>query len=781
MKHNFLWFCIVGGLLLSGCASPSSSQPKTVTSVQSDSNLTSEQAATIARLEQFFGQASEPDPQNIPQSKQESPTVIETASAPLQGVAFQAQVTQNNRETPELQQPIPDEDGTVGLNFDNADIYDVTKVVSEVTGKSFIIDQKVQGTVTIFTQTGMTPNQIFDLYKTVLDLNGMEIVQVGNFYKIQEKAGKPSDKLGNLNSLSADDESLVTQVVKLRYIRATDAQEALKKLVPEGKEVLVPDKDRDTLIITDSAANVRKMLAVIEQIDVSEYSSQYFRIFPIKHADLSDLVYDLIQILSLRESAVGTTTLPPATQDEQAQQTIQQPTAQAPVTATSRPVSQLIQPGTKTRIYPVQRLNALAVSTNQPDVIQLVEQWISILDQPSSGSLTEQDQNEPTTYFYPVQYSKASDLAPMLAQLYDETYQPQQQTQQQNQQQNQNQQAQTEPATPTQLSSQRFGNTPIFIADNTNNTIIIKATPLEYAEIQELLKKLDQRPLQVLIDVIIAEVQLNDTDVFGVQGMVLGEGQLTTVGETNAVETTSSTVFQSIMPTDAEGFMFVASAPGRFLMQLRALATENRLKVLSDPHILVRHNEEATINVGDEIPISETTGTGDTAQQNIKYRQTGISLTVKPMINSRGDVVMKIKQEVSDVGQESFGDTKSASFTTRKTDTSVVTQDNHPLIMGGLISDRGVLTRQGVPFFKDIPLLGRIFRYNEQQNRRVELIILVTPRVVRDQDEGWVLTENILTERIQDLEKFFNREETDADRVKRYLKMPFEEDKKTKP
>ena len=215
-------------------------------------------------------------------------------------------------------------------------------------------------------------------------------------------------------------------------------------------------------------------------------------------------------------------------------------------------------------------------------------------------------------------------------------------------------------------------------------------------------------------------------------------------------------------------------------MKLRALATQNRLKVLSDPHILVRHNEEASINVGDEIPISETTGTGDNLQQNVTYRQTGIKLKVRPMINSRGDVVMKIAQEVSDVGQESFGDTGAASFTTRNTETSVVTQDNHPLIMGGLIADRNVTNRQGVPLLKDIPLFGKLFRYNEQQNRRVELIILVTPRVITDQDEGWVMTENILTERIKDLEKFFNREETDTDRVKRYLKMPFEGNGNTK-
>lgn len=801
MKHYLAWFCIIGSLLFSGCASPTtSSQSQTTVTEQANEPLTPEQAATIARFEQFLGQSSDPAPQKTETSAVEHPVEsdAEAASVPYRGTAFQSREIRPAPSTPaELEPPFTqDGAGTVGLNFDNADIYDVTKVVSEITGKSFIIDQKVKGTVTIFTQTGMTPNQIFDLYKTVLDLNGMEIVQVGNFYKIQPKEGKPSDKLGNLaNRLPSDDESLVTQVVKLRYIRAVDAQKALGELVPEGKKVLMyPDKERDTLIITDTAANVRKILAVLEQIDVSEYESQYFQVFPIQHADLADLVNDLIQILSLREKteeAAAAPTPAPAMQEQggQDQQAVQQQpttTTQQNQTETTFPVSQPLRPGTKTHIYPIKRLNALAVSTNQPDVIKLVEQWISILDQAPVNAFGEDDPDKVKTYFYPVQYSKAADLAPILAQVYDETYHPEQTTTQQQNLQNPQQNQQQDPyyyqdqnqqqTTPTLPASQSFGNSKKFIADNTNNTIIIRATPLEYAEIQKLLEKLDQRPLQVLIDVIIAEVQLNDADVFGVQGMVLGEGQVTVGGETNAVETTTSTVFQNIMPTNSEGFMFVASAPGRFLMQLRALATENRLKVLSDPHILVRHNEEATINVGDEIPISETTGTGDNTQQNIKYRTTGIKLKVRPMINSRGDVIMRITQEVSDVGQESFGDTGAASFTTRNTDTSVVTQDNHPLIMGGLIADRVVASEQGVPLLKDIPLLGKLFRYNEQRTRRAELIILVTPRVVKDQDEGWTMTENILDDRIKDLEKFFNREETDADRIKRYLKLPFKDE-----
>ncbi|PIE32250.1 type II secretion system protein GspD [candidate division KSB3 bacterium] len=679
-----------------------------------------------------------------------------------QGVVLQTQIVPEKGIFPAKQD---DEPISVGLNFDNADIYDVTKVVSEITGKSFIIDETVSGTVTVFSETAMTPDQIFDLYETVLDLNGLAIVRVGDFYKIEEKdKAQKRFLIEDSGTRLSTDDRLVTQIVKLRYIQAEDVKTALSTLMPEateGKDIVVyPDEDGDTLIITDLASNVKKILAIIDQIDISRYSDQYFEIFPIEHASLEDLVNDLTEILSLRKTIPESETVP------EVQGTIEE--GAEPEAEPQQPASRIVPPGTRTKLYPITRLNALVVSTNQADVVELVRKWVNILDHPSK--IVEQDDpDEVKTYVYPVQYSTAEDLAPILVDVYAQETQPELPPPTVEEQADQGEQEL--PTIEQDLPS--GGSAPVFIPDTTNNSIIIKATPRQYAEISSLLEDLDKRPLQVLIDVIFAEVELQDTDIFGVQGMLLGQGQVSAGGETNSVETTTETVFQSVFPNDGEGFRFVAAAPGRFLMQLRALATESKFKVLSDPHILVRHNEEATINIGDKIPISETTGTGDNLRQNVTYRTTGIVLTVTPRINTNGDVVMKIEQEVSDVGQESFGDTGAASFTTRNSKTSVVTKDNQPLIMGGLITDRGNESRQGVPLLKDIPGLGKLFRYDEKQSRRQELIILVTPRVVRDPDEGWTLTENVLADRIKRLEEFFNREDTDADKIRRYIKKPF--------
>ncbi len=311
---------------------------------------------------------------------------------------------------------------------------------------------------------------------------------------------------------------------------------------------------------------------------------------------------------------------------------------------------------------------------------------------------------------------------------------------------------------------------PVFIEDPFTNTIIIRSTPMQYAQILSLLEQLDQRPLQVLIDVIIAEVTLTDSDVFGVRGMLQGQDQLTIGGETNTVNATAETVFPGI--AGGTGFNYAVNASGRFLAQIRALATESRVRVLSDPHILVRNNETATINIGDNIPITTVTGEGENIQETVEYLPTGIILTVTPQINIEGDVVMEIEQEVSSPGTKESGDlAPPINKTVAKT--SLIAQDGSPLVIGGLMSSSGSMNHQGVPLLKDIPWLGRLFRYNESQNSRKELIILVMPRVVQTPEQGWNLTDDVLQKRVKQLEQLFNREETDSDKVKQFLRRQF--------
>ncbi len=686
--------------------------------------------------------------------------------------SFQVQVTPADTEQARLRREMDSTQG-VKLNFDNASVYDVTKVVSEITGKSFIIDREVeddQYRVTIFSEELLLPDQVFELYKSALELNGLTVTQVGDFYKITSNTDAQKHYLPLDSGFEPTDEDrLITRIVKLRHVSAGEVKKALSTLVGDGKDIVeYPDENGNTLIIANTAANVRKILSIIREIDISRYIGQYFEIFPIRHAELNDLVNDLTQILSLQEDIVEAPseiapTQTPGTEEQPAQQAQSQ----------QEETVSLVSPGTRTRLHPISRLNALAVSTNNAEVISLVRKWIDILDQPSVAQSAVGLDDSPY-HIYPVRYAKAGELTNLLVQVYDERSQSAEQEEQEGQEEQEEQEeqeGQEDVPAVTPLLGTQDASAPVFIPDEKTNSIIIKATNQQYADILTLLETLDQRPLQVLIDVIIAEITLADNETLGIRSMLFGQDQVSLAGETNTIETTSEIVFEGV--TTGEGFLYTINAPGRFLAELQALATENKLKVLSDPHVLVRNNEDAVINVGERIPIETTTVSGDDRTTSVRYEDTGIILTVTPQINIDGDVVMEIKQQINDVGEKQYGGTNAASFTTREATTIVVTQDGYPLVIGGLIQDRDEVIEKGVPLLKDIPWIGRLFRDTKKENRRTDLFILVTPHVIRTPGQGWNVTNNVLQDSIKDLEKLFNREETDSDKIKQFLRNRF--------
>jgi len=715
---------------------------------------------TDSKIEEFLEALSQEVPKETGVRQEADSSHIDESSAGSLPTSFQ--IIESDIRVPPIderpEQPhSPQAVGTegVGLNFDNADIHDITKIVSEITGKSFIVDRDVEGKVTIYSEKSLSPDQVFELFKSVLEINGLAITQVGDFYKIVKSEDAQRRFLTvDSGAFPAEEDRLVTQIVKLKYVRAKEVKEALGVLTP-SEIIVYPNEEGNTLIITDVASNMRKLLEIIREMDVSQYANQYVEIFPIKHADLEDLINDLYQILSIPGAAgpVEQMAAPPAQPTEPAEPG--EPEEAEP------PSREIVAPGTKTSLFPITRLNALMVSTNNPEVIILVKKWINILDQPSAEEVQEGAVTTgQTNYVYPVKYAKAEKLAEILAQVYAESVEPIQpdQPDQADQQQ------------PSLLPEEDQAPAPVFIPDQTTNSLIIRATPTQYAQINSLLEKLDQRPLQVLIDVIIAEVLLSDSDVFGVKGMLQSQGQLTAGGETNVVNAESETNFPGIVGGD--GFSYVVTAPGRFLAQLRALATESRVKVLSDPHILVQNNQQARINIGDNIPIKTVRGEGENAEETVEYKQTGIILTVTPQINLEGDVVMEIEQEVSSPGTKEAGDiAPPINKTTAKT--FLVTQDGHPLVIGGLISTRDRKSTQGVPLLKDIPLIGRLFRFNEKQSERKELVIIVMPRIVRTPEQGWNLTDDVLQKRVKELEQLFNREDTDPEKLKQFLKKQF--------
>ncbi|MCX8026393.1 MAG: hypothetical protein N3A62_00865 [Thermodesulfovibrionales bacterium] len=401
---------------------------------------------------------------------------------------------------------------------------------------------------------------------------------------------------------------------------------------------------------------------------------------------------------------------------------------------------------------PIYRLNALLVIANTTSQLEYIGKWVQAFDKIFEGA-------KPTVYVYHVQNGKAADLASILQQIYlgaattprtvttaptqrpGTTQQPTP-TQQPAQPTPTPQRAAQTSITPTGQVSLVSELTRIF-ADEITNTLIILATPEDYSNIIETVKKLDIIPRQVIIETLIAEITLSDELRFGLEWSLKTDLKVTNVKPFKRDVILGGDVSYSasgLDPTKLTGFTFLAKdASGIVRAMLQTLASESKLNVIASPHILAADNREARIQIGDQVPVvtSETNVTGTTnIQRTIQYKDTGTILKVRPQINQGGLVSLEINQEVSDYTLKTMYGSEYPVIYKRETSTNVVVQDGETVIIGGLIKDKTDKTQEGLPLLSKIPILGYLFGYTANTNTRTELVILLTPRVVKDQQDA---------------------------------------------
>ena len=283
-------------------------------------------------------------------------------------------------------------------------------------------------------------------------------------------------------------------------------------------------------------------------------------------------------------------------------------------------------------------------------------------------------------------------------------------------------------------------------ADDIANTIIILATRGDYEIIEETIRKIDIQPRQVVIEGLIAQVALTDNMSMGLAWSLKTDVNFSLKPFDNDVNLSgqmgSNAPAPNVTGLSRSGFSFVATdAAGIVRARLEALATESKAKVLAAPHVLVSDNREARIQVGQQVPLvtSSTNVTGTTdIQRTIQYKDIGIILKVKPQVNDSGLVSLEITQEVSSLGPSiSFGDdTEAPTLNKTEATTNLVAQDGQTIIIGGLIRDDSTKDKSGIPYLSSIPLIGWLFGNWSDLSSRTELVILLTPRVIRTQTEA---------------------------------------------
>ena len=648
------------------------------------------------------------------------------------------------------------------FNFDNADVEVVIQAAAEIVGFNYVLAPAARGRkVTIQTIGKIASDDVFNVLLTILDVNGLAAVKSGNLYRIIPKEGASQSSIRTVVGREADPsrsgDEVLTQLVPLKYISAVDAVNLLRPFVPQQGGISA-HRETNLLIITDTAANIRRVLDIVKLLDV-EVAVDELQIIPIRNADAQELAQLLNQMFASGRLRTGAGVVTPGALPPPVPPLPGAP----PLPATSPPAT----PSAGPLIVAERRSNSLVIHARKPEletILKLVEK----LDVDIYGGQR--------VFIYFVENTKAKDLAATLDAIYGRSGRSGVQT--------------TQPRVPSQtlggLPSAGGMTTPPspppilpvlpgvpglpgeivtpvtelrFIADEVTNAIIVTTYPRLWRDIEETIKKLDRMARQVLIEVLAAEVTLTDDTKLGIEWAVRS-GKFTFTNTQNPAGVTPSRPPPSIIPGGGNlgsgtvlpvGFNMFAFAANEFLAALNALSTENKVNVLSSPSIMTSENKKAIINVStsvpivtaQQVPVSAGGSTGNSITQTVEYKDAGIILTVTPRIGEQGTVALDVKQEVNEVGLPEPPPINSPRFTKREAETSVVLLNNQTLVLGGLIQNKRTYIKTGIPLLNRIPVLGYLFGSTEEKIEKTELLLLITPRVVGTAVDAARITEQM--------------------------------------
>tara|TARA_B100000315_G_C14590087_1_gene595317 strand:+ start:704 stop:2770 length:2067 start_codon:yes stop_codon:yes gene_type:complete len=588
------------------------------------------------------------------------------------------------------------------LNFDNADLYKVIKIIADILEINYIIDPKIKGTVNIHATGAISRDDLMVIFTDILRINRAAIVKNRAVYHIvpmgaiRTKALKLRHPPGEAKKNIADSSHPVTiQIIPLRYIAPSEIEKIVKPFLSSGSHVIGYEKSR-LLLITDFPDNIEKVLSIVELLDINVFEQVKVRLFPIKNADVTDIAQEIEKLFAAFEL--------PSTSGR----------------------------GTGITFVPIVRINSLLVISSLSEALHVAERWLKEMD-------TQEGEIDVRTFIYHVRNGIATELADILNSIFvqdRETIAGQARTAAVTT--NDKQTTNTAQASDTEGSAGITGEVEV-ISYATTNTLIIKANPRDYEIVEGILEELDIVPRQVLIEVAIAEVTLTENTEFGIEYAFQDRAtDITPLEGSGALGFTGR-------------FLKVQSGDQRTLLAtLAAFAGETELRVLASPHIIATDGKEASIRVGDEVAIrtSEARPTGADAGSpvdvTIQRRDTGTILRVTPHINATGLVTLEVDLEKSNVTPPSEG-ASDVGINKRTTSTTMVVQDGETILVGGLIDDTVTDTISKVPVLGDIPYLGVLFRNTTTTLNRIELVLLITPHVIRNINEAIEATDGFKT------------------------------------
>ena len=580
----------------------------------------------------------------------------------------------------------------ITLNLKDADIRALISTVSKFTGKNFIIDPRVKAKVTVISANTLTPEAVYEVFLSVLQVHGYAAVPTGAVIKIVPEVNAKQGPLplaGNKDIFPQDE--LVTKIIQLDHVPASQLVPILRPLVPQQGH-LAAYNPTNTLIITDHAGNIQRLMRIISGVDRPD--SDELEIIPLKHASASELVRILN---SLNTTGAG------------------------------KDVTKNV------KLAADDRTNSILVTGDRASRLK-TRATISYLDTPL------EDGGGNTHVIY-LKYAKAENLVTILTGLKE---------------QGSTRGAVTKgkPVPAKAANGNMISQNAIIQGDEETNALIITADPNTLKNLKAVIRQLDIRRAQVLIEAIIAEITTSNDKELGVgiavDGSQKSDGALP-VGVSNFAgigELLLSTIGGATPTSLPSGLSFgigdERSNGVRYGALLRALQIDQNTNILSTPNIVTLDNEEAELIVGQNLPFvtGSFTGTGSTDPANpfqtIERQDVGLTLKVTPQINEGDTVKLVLEQETSSV----IPGTVEQGIATRKRSikTSVLVDDGGILILGGLMQEEVTDTESKVPLLGDIPVLGFLFRSQGTTKSKANLMVFLRPSILRDHNDAALVT-----------------------------------------
>ena len=582
-------------------------------------------------------------------------------------------------------------DDVVELNYEQADLRTVLEELADAVDATLIIDPTIADKISIRTSANRPLSQadIWPLMRLLTRQAGVTLERVGDIYYARKSESNLPQEIVFPGSAGVSASAM--QITPLTYISVESALAILQPLVePDGRIIRITNSNN--LAITASSSQLSRINELLSIVDTDPFQNQGLRVYPLSNVGALEMAEELQEVLTMIEG--------------------------------DNPAYQVLG---------LERINALLVTAPAVRGFDEIGRWIRLLD-------ADQQEQAEQLFNYRVRNLTATELAETLTNVFD--LDEDEAAIERNQREpaqtvdiiNPDGQTVTRTITPGQPAPVSANLKVTIVADEATNSLLVRANPRDYRQLLTTINMLDQVPLQVMINAVIAQITLTEETRFGVDW--------SRVADNAAVDPISTETSTSFLPNGGlGGLMFTKSfldGAARVEATLEAIATNNDVRLLARPSLTVSNNMEGEIRIGSQVPIrgeSRTTDSGDNVISSIQYRDTGITLAITPRINDDGVVNLTITQELSSLAEASGVDLNPI-FQNQEISTTVVVRNGENIVLGGLIQSNNGDLNTGVPFLNRVPVLGRLFSYQQDLAERQELFIVLRPEVVNLNQAG---------------------------------------------